>query len=85
MEDEDIAPNRDMVQLIQSVWTDSRACTLYWNRVYWRDILSVPTGLAVPYLAQYPRLQFCELIYIQLIHQWANHRGSSRYLFSRLT
>ena len=32
MEDEDIAPNTyNYIQLIQSVWAESRACTLYWN------------------------------------------------------
>jgi len=34
-------------QLIQSLWTESRACTLYWNIVYWRDFLPIPTGSAV--------------------------------------
>ena len=31
------------VQLIQSVWTKSRACTLYWIIVNWRDFLAIPT------------------------------------------
>ena len=35
------------IQLIQSVWTESRVNTLYWNIVYWRDFLSITTGSAV--------------------------------------
>ena len=42
MDGEDIAPNT-CLQLIQSVWAESRACTLYWNIVYWRDFLPIPT------------------------------------------
>jgi len=29
------------IQLIQSVWAERCACTLYWNRVYWRDFLPI--------------------------------------------
>ena len=37
------------IQLIQSVWAESRACTLFthWNIVYWRDFLLIPTGSSV--------------------------------------
>jgi len=36
------------IQLVQSVWAESRACTrIYWNIVYWRDFLLLPTGSAV--------------------------------------
>ena len=36
----------------------SRACTLYWKIVYWRNFLPISTGSAAQYtyLAQYPRL-----------------------------
>ena len=46
------------IQRIQSAWAESHACTLYWNIVYWRDFLTIPTGSAecVLYLAQYPCL-----------------------------
>ena len=28
------------------LWAESRACTLYWNMVYWRDFPPIPTGSA---------------------------------------
>ena len=48
------------------VGMDRKSCTVYWNIVYWRDFLPIPTGSAIHmYLAQYPHLPFCVLIYIQ--------------------
>ena len=47
MEDEDNAPNT-YLQLTQSVWTESRASTLYSSIVYRNDFLPVQTGSAVP-------------------------------------
>ena len=35
------------MQLIQSLWAKSSACTLYWYIVYWRDFLPTMTGSAV--------------------------------------
>jgi len=61
MEDEDIVPNT--IQLIQLLWRESHACALYWHIVYWQD----PDQFMN--LAQFPRLPFCGLIYIQLLHQ----------------
>ena len=40
MEDEDIAP-ANYIPLIHSVWAESRACTLRWKIVYWRDFLPI--------------------------------------------
>ena len=48
MEEENIAPTTvQYIQLIQSVSTESHACTPYWNIVYWRDFLPIPTGSVV--------------------------------------
>jgi len=44
MEDEEMEAN---AYLIQPVWAESRACTLHWSIVYWRDFLPEPTGSAV--------------------------------------
>ena len=41
------------IQLIQSVWAECRACTLYWNIVCWCDFLPIPTVSAVRYLGTY--------------------------------
>ena len=46
---EKIAPNTvpTYLQLIQSVWAEIRASTLYSSVVYRHDFLSIPTGSAV--------------------------------------
>ena len=52
MKYEDIAHKK--IQLIQSVWAESRTCTLYWIIVYERDFLPTPTAwISCMYLAQY--------------------------------
>ena len=71
------------IQLDHPVWTESRACTLYWNRVYWRDFLPLPTETAVCSWRNNPRRPFCGLIYIQLIHLWSN--PSTVLLYSVIT
>jgi len=65
MEDEDIASNT-YVQLIQSIWAESSACTLCWNIVLAR-LSSHSNWISCLHLAQYPRLPFCILSYKQLI------------------
>ena len=59
MEDE-----RINIQLIQSAWTESRASTLHASSSH-----TVPTDwISCMYLALFPRLPFCKLIYIQFLH-----------------
>ena len=69
------------IQLIQSVHGQTYVpCTqcIYWSIVYWRNFLPIPTGSAgCNYLHQFPRLSFCGLIYIQLIHLWPEPFKSS--------
>ena len=72
MEEEDIAPNKD-IQLIQSVWAESRASTQYSSIEYRHDLLPMPTGSAVCIFGAIfssftlrPILQ-----YIQLIILWS--------------
>ena len=56
------------IQLIQSVPIGRKSCcipTLYWNIVYRRDYLPIPTDSAVcRYLVQYPSVPFSGLICI---------------------
>ena len=59
MEDEGIEANT-YIQLIHGVaaWAESRASTLYSRKVYRHDFLPMPTGSAVRYFPQFPRLPF---------------------------
>ena len=68
MEDEDITSNA--YQLIQPVWAESRASvyTILESGVQARLSASGTDWISCMYLAQYPCLPFCGLIYTQLIH-----------------
>ena len=71
MEDEDNAPNA-YLQLIQSVWAESRAC--WYNTILEYSVLArlsahIPTGSsACTYLAQYPRLPYRYNLFIYSVH-----------------
>ena len=82
MEDEDIAPNSKYIQLIQSVWAESRACS-------YNTGIKCPAATFCPYLldqlymylAQFLRLPFCGLISIQFLHLCILHRYLCRLAF----
>ena len=77
MEDEGIAQNRYM---FRSIWAESRACTLYWNILYMARISAHTNWISCMYLAQFPRLPFSGLIYIQLRHLCLNLKAISSKL-----
>ena len=59
MEEEDIAPNTVHKADPVGMGRKLRASTQYSSIVCRHDFLSIPTGSAVMYLAQCPRLPFC--------------------------
>jgi len=71
MEEKILCQIHRYIQLIQSVWAESRACMLEYNILARLSAHSDWISCTyVGYLAQYPRFQFCGLIYIQFINLW---------------